>query len=132
MVLLREISQHLTKKLARENAGLEIWLWLEKEDNEKAKILSLKSKACIKFKGKINSMSTFEKIWIDGYGGVILGSLTGHCNGKSHMKTLRSFKVSVLKMPAEVGRKEVDTDVSLEEFKRLKTKAKIAYSVIQI
>ena len=35
-------------------------------------------------------------------------------------------------MPAEVGRKEVDMDVSLEEFKRLKTKAKIAYSVIQI
>ena len=78
-----------------------------------------KCKACIMFKGKINSMSMFKKTWMDGYNGGRLALLKCHCSGKPNVKTLRSFKASVLKTPAEVDQKEVDTSVSLDEFKRL-------------
>ena len=106
-----------------------ISLWLEKEKNEKGKILSLKCKACIKFESKINNMSTFKETLIDAYSGGRLASLKDHCNAKPHMKVLRSFKASVLKMPAEVGQKESDTSVSPDELKRPKRKANIAYFV---
>ena len=43
------------------------------------------------------------------------------------MKVLRSFKASVLKMPAEVGQKVIDKSVSADEMKRLERKANIAY-----
>ena len=45
------------------------------------------------------------------------------------MKILRSFKASILKIPAKVVQKEVDTGVSLDEFKRLKRKSNIPYFV---
>ena len=41
---------------------------------------------------------------------------------------IRSFKASVVKVPAEDGQKGVDTSVSPDEFKRLKRRANIAYS----
>ena len=44
MVLSREIYQHLIEKQARENLGLEISLWLEKEKKDKGKVLSWKNK----------------------------------------------------------------------------------------
>ena len=65
-------------------------------------------------------MSTLKKTWIEHYSGGRLAAINDHCNGKPHMKTLCSFKVSFLKIPSEVGQKEV---VSLDEFKRLKRKA---------
>ena len=37
------------------------------------------------------------------------------------MRVLRSFKALVLKMSIEVGQKDIDTNVSQDEFKRLKT-----------
>ena len=43
------------------------------------------------------------------------------------MKNLSSFKASVSKMPAEYGQKEVGTNVSPGDFKRLERKANIAY-----
>ena len=91
-------------------------LWLEKVKDEKENNLNLKCKACIKFEDEINGLSTFKKTWIDGYSGGRLVSLKDHCNSKSHMKALRSFKASV------------DTSVSPDEFKRLKRNtANIAY-----
>ena len=68
-------------------------------------------------------MSTLKKTWIKGYSGARLASIKDHCNGKSQLKALCSLKASVLKIPAEVGQKEVETSVSLKEFKRLKNKA---------
>lgn len=50
----------------------------------------LKGKACIKFKGEINSMSTtLKKTWIKGYSGGRLASIKDNCNDKPHMKALR-------------------------------------------
>ena len=89
----------------------------------------MKCKACTKFEGEINSMSKLKKTWIEVYNGGRLASIKDHCNGKLHMKILRSFKASILKIPAKVVQKEVDTDVSLDEFKRLKRKSNIAYFV---
>ena len=79
-------------------------------------------KAAINFEGEMKSMSRLKKTWIEGYCGGRLASIKGHCNGKPHMKTLGSFKASVLKIPVKVGQKEVDTSVSLDELKRLKIK----------
>ena len=56
-------------------------------------------------------------------------SIKNHCDGKPHIKTLPSFKASVLKIPAEVCQKEVDTSVLMDKFKRLKRKTNIAYFV---
>ena len=112
MVLSQEISQ---------NVSLEISLWLRKEKN---KILNLKCKEWIKFEGEINSMSTYNKTWIKGYSEWRLVSTKDHYNSKPHMKALWSFISSILKMPAEVGQKDVGVSVSLEKVKR---KANIAY-----
>ena len=122
----REISQNLIEKWARENPSLEISLWLEKTKNENGKIV--KCKACTHFESdEISGMASFKKTWIDGYTGARLVALKEHCNGKPHMKALRSSKASVLKMPAEVGQKDIDTSVSADEMKRLERKANIAY-----
>ena len=72
-------------------------------------------------------MSTFKKTWIDDYSTGRLVSLKNHCNGKSHMKASHSFKVPGLKIPVQVGQKEIDTSLSPGELKRLKRKANIAY-----
>ena len=72
-------------------------------------------------------MITFKKTWIDNYSEERLVSLKNSCNGKSHIKALHSFKVSFLKIPVEVGQKEVNTSLLLDEFKRLKRKGNIAY-----
>ena len=105
-------------KMGTWKSGLEISLWLEKEKDKKwKKKLSLKCKACTKFEGEINSMSKLKKTWIEVYNGGRLASIKDHCNGKLHMKILHSFKASILKIPAKVVQKEVDTDVSLDEFK---------------
>ena len=89
----------------------------------------MKCKVCIKFEREINCMSKLKKACIGGYNEGRLVSVKGHCNGKSHMKTLSSFKASVLKIPAEVGKKGVDANVSLDDFKRLKRKVYVAYFV---
>ena len=93
----REISQNLIEKWARVNPSLEISLWLEKTKNENGKIVNLKSRACTHFEIEISIMTSFKKTWIDGYTGERLVALKEHCNGKPHMKALRSFKASVLK-----------------------------------
>ena len=67
----------------------------------------LKGKACIKFKGEINSMSTLKKTWIEGYIGGRLASVKDNCNDKPHMKALRPFKASALNIPAGVGLKKL-------------------------
>ena len=36
-----------------------------------------------------------------------MASLNDHCNGNPHMKAFCSFKISVLKMLAEIGQNEV-------------------------
>ena len=56
-------------------------------------------------------------------------SIKNHCDGKPHIKTLPSFKASVLKIPAVVCQKEVDTNVLMDKFERLKRKTNIAYFV---
>ena len=50
-----------------------------------------------------------------------MASIKDNCNGKPHVKVLCSFKASVLKIATEVGQKEVDMSVLMDEFKRLKT-----------
>ena len=123
-----EISQNLIEKWARENPSLEISLWLEKTKNDNWKIVNLKCKRhALTLKVKTSGMALFKKTWIDGYTGARLVALKEHCNGKPHMKDLRSFKASVLKMPTEVGQKDIDTSVSADEMKRLERKANIAY-----
>ena len=92
----------------------------------------LKGKACIKFKGEINSMSTLKKTWIEGYIGGRLASVKDNCNDKPHMKALRPFKASALNIPAEVGLKKVVTSVSLDEFKLRKRNANITYILFHI
>ena len=92
----------------------------------------LKGKACIKFKGEINSMSTLKKTWIEGYIGGRLASVKDNCNDKPHMKALRPFKASALNIPAGVGLKKVVTSVSLDEFKLRKRKANITYILFHI
>ena len=92
----------------------------------------LKGKACIKFKGEINSMSTLKKTWMERYSGGRLASIKDNCNDKPHMKTLRSFKASALNIPAEVGLKKVVTSASLDEFKLRKRKANITYILFHI
>ena len=92
----------------------------------------LKGKACIKFKGEINSMSTLKKTWIEGYIGGRLASIKDNCNDKPHMKALRPFKASALNIPAGVGLKKVVTSVSLDEFKLRKRKANITYILFHI
>ena len=92
----------------------------------------LKGKACIKFKGEINSMSTLKKTWMERYSGGRLASIKDNCNDKPHMKTLRSFKASALNIPAEVGLKKVVTSVSLDEFKLRKRNANITYILFHI
>ena len=72
-------------------------------------------------------MNTLKKTWIKGYRGARSASIEDHYDGKSQMKGLFSLKASVLKVPPEVGSKEVETSVSLEEFKRLKNKANTCY-----
>ena len=120
----REISQNLVEKWARENPSLGISLWLEKTKNENG---NLKCKACTHFESEISGVASFKKTWIDGCTGARLVELKEHCNGKPQMKALRSFKASVLKMPAEVGQKDIDTSVSADEMERLERKANIAY-----
>ena len=92
----------------------------------------LKGKACIKFKGEINSMSTLKKTRIEGYSGGRLASVKDNCNDKPHMKALRPFKASALNIPAGVGLKKVVTSVSLDEFKLRKRKANITYILFHI
>ena len=92
----------------------------------------LKGKACIKFKGEINSMSTLKKTWIEGFIGGRLASVKDNCNDKPHMKALRPFKASALNIPAGVGLKKVVTSVSLDEFKLRKRKANITYILFHI
>ena len=90
-----------------------------KREEQKWKILSLKCKACVEFQGEINRMSTLKKTWIEHCSGGRLAAINDHCNGKPHMKTLCSFKASVLKIPSEVRQEEVS---SLDKLKRLKRK----------
>ena len=71
-------------------------------------------------------MSLFKETWIDDYNGGRLVSMKDHCNGKPHMNVLWSFIMPVLKMPTEVGQKEVDISVSVDEFRRVKRKVNIA------
>lgn len=126
MAISREISHHFIKKWTLETPCLEILLWLKEKKDKKRKIISLKCKGCIKFQSETNSMSMFKKTWIDDYGEGRLVSLKYHCNGKPHVKALLSLKGSVL-MPDKVGQIVVDMSVSLNEFRRLKRKADIAY-----
>lgn len=127
MVLLWEIARHLIKKWARENPGIEISLWLEKEKNEKGKVLSLKYKTCIKFEGELNRISTLKKTWLNGNTEGRLIPLKYHCTSKLHMKALRSFTALVLKMLVEVDQKELT--LSPDEFKRIKSEVIISYFV---
>ena len=125
--VVERTSQHLIEKWARENQVLKFHCGWKKNRTKINKKLSLKCKACINFEGEINCMSKLKKACIGGYNEGRLVSIKGHCNGKPHMKTLCTFKASVLKIPAEVGKKGVDTNVSLDDFKQLKRKAYIAY-----
>ena len=72
-------------------------------------------------------MSRLKKSWIDGYSGRRFFSLKDHRNGKPHMKALRSFNASVLKIRTEIGQKAVDTRVSRDKFKQLNRKANTTY-----
>ena len=48
------------------------------------------------------------------------------------MKALHLLRTSVLKLPAEVSQKEVDTSASTDEFKQLKRKANISNFAAEI
>ena len=89
--------------------------------------MNLKCKACTEFEKEISGMNGFRRTWIDGYTSGKLDGLKDHAKGEPHKKAMRSYKVSVLSLPAEKNQKEIDTSVSQEEIARLKRKANIAY-----
>ena len=83
--------------------------------------------ACTAFEKEIDRMHNFQRTWIEGYSGGRLVSMKDHCSGNPHVKALRSYKASILNLPAQSGQKEIDINVSQDEMKRLKRKANIAY-----